>query len=199
MSWEEMYTCSATCLCGKGRITQTTYGDDWNRYEDGPVVIECEECAKKYKIEEEAHRGLLASDGSWSTYYLTPKDYPDYEGPKESDLYPAALNQYQNFQVWLIENFTEDQLRKVMTQLKNTTSSARLTGIAVDIREAHKKAKKTVRVSEIAKTVEAALEKYPEHVGNKIQREEIRKRESDARKVYIKEKRKHQIVINLQR
>ena len=199
MSWEEMYTCSTTCLCGKGRITQTTYGDDWNRYEDGPVVIECEECAKKYKIEEEAHRGLLASDGSWSTYYLTPKDYPDYEGPKESDLYPAALNQYQNFQVWLIENFTEDQLRKVMTQLKNTTSSARLTGIAVDIREAHKKAKKTVRVSEIAKTVEAALEKYPEHVGNKIQREEIRKRESDARKVYIKEKRKHQIVINLQR
>ena len=49
MSWEEMYTCSATCPCGKGRITQTTYGDDWNRYEDGPVVIECEECAKECK------------------------------------------------------------------------------------------------------------------------------------------------------
>ena len=127
------------------------------------------------------------------------KDYPDYEGPKESDVYPPALNQYQNFSVWLIENFTEDELRSVLDQLKNTTSSAKLTGIAAGIREAHKKAKKTVRVGEIIKTVEAALEKYPEHVGNKIQREEIRKKESDARAAYIKEKRKHQTPINLQR
>lgn len=39
------------------------YGDDWNRYKDGSVVIECEECAKKYKVEEVSHHGLLASDG----------------------------------------------------------------------------------------------------------------------------------------
>ena len=37
MSWEEMYMCSATCPCGKGKITQTSYGDDWNRYKDGHV------------------------------------------------------------------------------------------------------------------------------------------------------------------
>lgn len=54
-------------------------------------------------------------------------------------------------------------------------------------------------MSEITKTVEAALEKYPDHVGNKLQREEIRKKESDARDAYIKEKRKHQTVIDLQR
>lgn len=199
MSWEEMYACSATCPCGKGKITQKSYGDDWNRYQEGSVVIECEECAKKYKVEEVTHRGMLTSDGSWSTYYLTPIDYPDYEGPKESDLYPATRNQYQDFPVWLIENYTEDELRGVLDQLKNTTSSAKLIGIAAGIREAHKKAKKTVRVGEIAKTVEAALEKYPEHVGNKIQREEIRKKESDGRAAYIKEKRKHQTVIVLQR
>lgn len=199
MSWEEMYTYSATCPCGKGKITMTSYGDDWNRYKDGPVVIECEECAKKYKIEEETHHRLLASDGSWCTYYLTPKDYPDYKGPKESDLYPTAINQYQNFTVWLIEQYTEDDLRGVLDQLKNTTSSAQLKGIAARIRDAHRKAKKTVRVGEIIKTVEAALEKYPEHVGNKIQREEIRKKESDARAAYLEEKRKRQTVIDLQR
>lgn len=199
MSWEEMYTYSATCPCGKGKITQTSYGDDWNRYKDGPVMIECEECAKKYKVEEVTHHGLLTSDGSWSTYYLTPKDYPDYEGAKESDLYPAPLNQYQNFSVWLIENFTEDELVDVLAQLKNTTSSTKLTGIAAGIRDVHKKAKKTVRVGEIIKTVESAIEQYPEHVGNKIQREEIRKQESDARAAYIKEKRKHQTIIDLQK
>ena len=69
----------------------------------------------------------------------------------------------------------------------------------IPLSEAHKKAKKTVRVGEITKTVEAALEKYPEHVGNKLQREEIRKKESEARDAYIKEKRKHQTVIDLQR
>ena len=87
----------------------------------------------------------------------------------------------------------------MLTQLKNTTSSAKLIGIAAGIREAHRKAKKTVRVGEITKTVEAALEKYPKHVGNKVQREEIRKKESDARAAYIKEKRRHQTVIDLQR
>lgn len=199
MSWEAMYTRSAFCPCGKGKITQTSYGDDWNRYQDGPIIIECEECAKKYKIEEEAHRGLLASDGSWSTYYLTPIDYPDYDGPKESDLYPAAVSQYQDFSVWLIENYTEGELRDVLDQLKNTTSSAMLTGIAVGICKAHKKAKKTVRVSEIKKTIETAVEKYPKHIGNKMQREEIRKKESDGRAAYTKEKRKHQTIIDLQR
>lgn len=90
-------------------------------------------------------------------------------------------------------------MRLRLAQLKNTTSSAKLTGIAAGIREAHKKAKKTVRVGEITKTVEAALEKYPDHVGNKLQREEIRKKESDARDAYIKEKAKHQTVIDLRR
>ena len=199
MSWEEMYTRLAICPCGNGKITQTSYGDDWNRYQDGPITIECKECAKKYRIEEAVHRGLLTSDGSWSAYYLTPIDYPDYEGPKESDLYPAAVSQYQDFSVWLIENYTEDELRDVLEQLKNTTSSAMLTGIAVGICKAHKKAKKTVRVSEIKKTIETAVEKYPKHNGNKMQREEIRKKESDGRAAYKKEKRKYQTIIDLQR
>lgn len=93
----------------------------------------------------------------------------------------------------------QEDMRLRLAQLKNTTSSAKLTGIAAGIREAHKKAKKTVRVGEITKTVEAALEKYPDHVGNKLQREEIRKKESDARDAYIKEKAKHQTVIDLRR
>ena len=70
MSWEEMSTSQTVCPCGKGKITQKSYGDDWNRYQDGPVIIECEECAKKYKVEEVMHRGMLTSDGSWSEYFL---------------------------------------------------------------------------------------------------------------------------------
>ena len=50
MSWEEEETSQTVCPCGNGRITQKHYSDDWGRFEDGPVVIECEDCNKKYKV-----------------------------------------------------------------------------------------------------------------------------------------------------
>ena len=61
MSWEEEETSQPVCPCGNGRITQKHYSDDWGRFEDGPVVIECEDCNKKYKVKEEQHYGRLAS------------------------------------------------------------------------------------------------------------------------------------------
>lgn len=48
LAWEEMSTSQTACPCGKGYITQNHYSDDWNRYEDAPVVIECVDCKKKY-------------------------------------------------------------------------------------------------------------------------------------------------------
>lgn len=42
MSWEEEETSQTVCPCGNGRITQKHYSDDWGRFKDGPVVIECE-------------------------------------------------------------------------------------------------------------------------------------------------------------
>ena len=197
MSWEEMYTRSAICPCGKGIISQKTYGDDWNRTEKGPVVIECEECSKKYKIETVSHRGLLSSDGVWHTQYLTPIDYPEYTGVKESDLYPPTVSMYSDFSTWLIENYTEEELRESKRQIDNTTSSARLTGNAARIRDSHRKALNTVRIGEISKTVGTALRRYTDHSGNKSQREEIRRQQSIEYSAYIEEKRKHQKIIEL--
>ena len=199
MSWEEMYTLSAACPCGKSRITQKVYGDDWNRYEDGPVVIECVDCAKKFKIETITHYGRLSSDRYWNTYYLTPIDYPDYSGIKETEIYPPKANPYNDMTNWLIENYTMEELSSVLSQLNNTTSSAKLTGIAASIREMHRKAKKTVRLRMIIQTVESALKCYPDYVGNKRQRDVVRKREEKERDEYTLEKRKFQKVITLER
>ena len=58
---------------------------------------------------------------------------------------------------------------------------------------------KTVRVSAILDSVEKALDEYSGYVGNKLQREEIRKKESDERTAYIAEKRRHQIKLELRR
>ena len=197
MGWEEINTSSTVCPCGKGKITQKHYGDDWNRYQDGPVIIECEICAKKYMVEEKTHHGLLNSDGSWSTYYLAPLDYPEYEGTCESKIYPQPINQYDDFSSWLIENYTEEKLIEILSQLHSVTTSRNLHGAAAKICLLHKKALGTVRVTEIIKTVEMALSRYPNYMGTKNQREKIRAQEAVERSNYMKEKQKHLIVIDL--
>ena len=197
MSWEEMRTSKIVCPCGKGYIIQKHYGDDWNRFKDGPVVIECEDCNKKYKVESVTHHGMLISDGSWEEYFLLPKDYPDYNGPSEIATYGVSVNSYTDFTGWLIENFTEDELREVEEQLHMVKSSSKLTGNAAYICKEHKKSLKTVKVSSILASVVKAIATYPDYVGNKQQREEVRKRESAARNIYNSEKVKHQIPIRL--
>lgn len=195
MSWEEVSTSQTVCPCGKGHITQKHYGDDWNRFEDGPVVIECEVCKKKYKIEEVSHRGILTSDGSWSEYFLIPKDYPEYDGPSETAIYGLSANPNWNFTGWLIENFSKDELRVVEEQLYTVKSSSRLTGNAAYICKKHKSALQTVKVSAILASVEEALSAYLEYVGNKQQKEEVRIKEKAAKRIYFEEKRTKRIPI----
>lgn len=42
MSWEEMSRKRIKCPCGRGTISQASYMDDWNRWEDGPIEVECD-------------------------------------------------------------------------------------------------------------------------------------------------------------
>ena len=197
MSWEEIRLSQMVCPCGKGYITQKHYGDDWNRFEDGPVVIECEDCAKKYKVEEVSHHRQLASDGSWSEYFLLPKDYPEYSGPNETETYGASANPNWDFTGWLIEHFTEDELKEAENQLHQVKASSKLNGNAAYICKKHKGALKTVKVSAILVSIEKAVEAYPRYIGNKTQRERIRMAESSALSVYNEKRCKKQIPINL--
>ena len=196
MGWEEIRTSVSVCPCGKGKITQKHFGDDWNRYQDGPVIIECETCSKKYKVEEIIHQGLITTDGSWSTYFLVPANYPEYKGISESKEYPQLVNQYDDFSAWLIENYTEDVLHNVLVQLQTTNSSKMLQGTAAKIRESHRKALGTVRISEMTITVEEALKRYSSYNGTKEQRDIVRKQEAFGLSEYMKEKQKHIIKID---
>jgi hypothetical protein len=195
MSWEEMYTHSTVCPCGKGKITQTSYGDDWNRFKDGPVIITCGECSQKYMVKEISHHGLLTSDGCWSEYFLFPKDFHDYDGPCESKTYGPAANPNCNITGWLIENFTEDELKVVGDQLHQVKASSMLIGNAAYICKVHKSAMKTVKVSAILASVEKALGDYHGYAGNKTQREKVRMEENAARSAYLEERRKRAIPI----
>jgi len=72
MSWEVIRTNKIKCLCGKGQIKQDLLGDDWNRYEDGQPVIECEECSKKYSIISETSKSKPYHEHT--TYFCVNKE-----------------------------------------------------------------------------------------------------------------------------
>lgn len=59
MSWEEMSRKRIKCPCGRGTISQASYMDDWNRWEDGPIEVECDFCRENYDVEGEHHNGML--------------------------------------------------------------------------------------------------------------------------------------------
>ena len=140
---------------------------------------------------------MLTSDGSWSKYFLLPKDYPKYDGPSETAIYGSSANPNWDFTGWLIQHFTEAELEETEEQLHVVKVSSKLTGNAAYICKEHKSALKTVRISAILASVERALSAYPEYVGNKQQREEIRKQEEIAHADYYEEKVKHRISIRL--
>lgn len=198
MSWEKMSESAIKCPCGKGRIYQEHYMDDWNRYQDSGALIECPECSKIYKIEVEHYTSYKPHHGDWDVFYLTPIDYPSYTGFRESSLYGRRKNIFEcDFEIYLIENYLDTELKKAASELNTVTSSAKLSGIAKRIRENHKLKFRTVRIQLIRERVNKAILLYDSIIGNKVQRTEAEEKEQVEFSAYMEEKRKHQIRLNL--
>lgn len=198
MSWEEMYTKTIPCLCGKGHIMQKSYGDDWNRFEDGPVIIECEDCKNKYVVEEEHHYGMMRSDGDWTIYYLTPISYPVYSGIRMRDVYPQSINIFNmTFIEYLVKSYTFEQLQEALIEIEKKGAASRLIGIARKIREDHKRRFHSVKIASIMPFVKQAITNYSKYEDNGDNRAKIMKQEQEELSAYNTEKRKHQIRIDL--
>lgn len=194
MSWEEMCTSTTPCPCGKGTISQAHYADDWNRYKDGEVIINCEECNKRYRIEGEVH--YTSKGESYTTYYLTPKDYPVYDGIQESKVWGSLHNiDSIPFYEYLMENYSFVDLCSALNEYREKGNSAKVTGIARNIRDEHNRVFKSVRVSLIEEKIQTAILQYKEYQGTYEQRILTRMQEKSERKAYEAEKRKHQIKI----
>ena len=119
MSWEEMSRKRIKCPCGRGTISQASYMDDWNRWEDGPIEVECDFCRANYDVEGEHHNGMLMSDGTGTIYYLTPKGYPHYSGIRVEDVYPESYRLYDiPFEEYLIKNYTFRDLNFSYAEMK---------------------------------------------------------------------------------
>lgn len=197
MSWEEMGTRSVPCPCGMGTISQTSYGDDWNQIEYGPVVINCDDCKERYRVEEEHHMCPYPGHGGHTNYYLTPINYPTYSGTELSKVYSKHNSGKSYFANYLVESYTFEELREAKNEATNKTASSKLSGSAGCICYDCKRVLKTSKLKVIREQIEEALKKYPNYDGTKEQRNIIQEKEEHERRIYNKEKRKYQILIDL--
>ena len=198
MSWEEMSAKTVPCPCGKGTILQTEYGDDWNRYEYAPVEIHCPECKQKYKVESVYHPETHPGHGSWSSYYLTPSDYPVYSGIQESAIFGKAKSIADpEFSLYLVENYSFNELLDAKSEYESKRSSAKVTGIAKRICKEHKWKFNSVKATLILAQINQAINQYSAHVGNYDRRMPVREQERKEKIAYESEKRKHQILLDL--
>lgn len=191
MGWEEMSRKSIECPCGRGMISQASYMDDWNRWEDGPVEIECDFCRENYEVECEHH-------GTRTLYDLTPKGYPSYSGIKLEDIYPEMYRLHDvSFEEYLMKNYTFQDLNSSYAEMQRVGAVSRLNGVSQSICSDHKKKFGSVRVKDIIPKIQWAIGNYARCPDNKANRNIVAAKERIEYQEYLAEKRKHQIRISI--
>lgn len=192
MSWEEMKTWRASCPCGNGSITQSEYGDDWNCYKTGSIIIRCPVCSKLYKVVHIAPISGMSLEDCYITDFLVPNDYPEYSGIKQKEVYPqpTSINNL-SFSDYLVKNYEYDLLIHVAEQIERIGAYARLSGTAKEICRTYKDKYGTGRLSVILPHVKQALATYSKFDDNKHNRNLVEAQEKEQFNHYCIEKRKN--------
>lgn len=190
MSWEEMYKKEVVCPCKKGKIVLTTYGDDWNRTKES-ISFECDDCKKKYKIVEERNQRLLPSDGSWTTYMLLPKDYPDFDSAIN-----IVVDKCLSFKEELIVCFTKKELIHCLEDYEENTRVKGLRGTSSRIAKLSKEMTKSARMEDIIEAIKYAIINYDNTPNNKNEKIKIEEENRKQYKEYVEERNKHAIVLD---
>ena len=198
MSWEEMSRKRIKCPCGRGTISQASYMDDWNRWEDGPIEVECDFCRANYDVEGEHHNGMLMSDGTGTIYYLTPKGYPHYSGIRVEDVYPESYRLYDiPFEEFLIKNYTFRDLNFSYAEMKRVGAVSRLNGVSRRICNDHRRKFDSAKIKDIIPKIQWAIRNYARYPDNRENRDIVAAKERMEYQEYFAEKRKHQIRIDI--
>lgn len=197
MGFEEIMTKRVSCACGKGYVSQTIYGDDWNRIRTEKPFIECEDCSKKFYVESVFCRG---SDplNTWETHFLTPIGYPCYSGISEFQEFGKRRTYWEDeFYGYLIDNYSYSDLLAIKDEYDNKKFSSKVQGLARKICDLYKKKYKTSKTELIVFEIEKAIENYLSCSSNFEKREVIAIQERKEREMYNTEKRTVQFLLQL--
>ena len=166
MSWELEYTLTAVCPCGKGKLIEKVYGDDWNRTEISRR-INCEECSKKYHFEsiDYYHSGELEE-----SVYLV-------ENGKTISVHVSIENYYED----IANHYTYKELQEVIEQLASISASKKAKGTLAEYAvHEHKRRYDSVKLYAVLQHTREAAERYYFYKYNK---ENMRNLEDECRKI----------------
>lgn len=197
MSWEKTGTSKVVCPCGCGKIYQTHYENDWLSHESGPVIIDCEVCSKKYKIESKYFCPKPYHD--YTIYYLTPIDYPDYVKTTGADIVYGERKNLEDidFYIYLIEHYTLKSLAEAYQEYSEKGYSASVSKEAKGIRGLYREKYGKVKIKLVLEEILKAMVNYNNHIGNYINRTAEDDKEKEEYNTYLKTKREHQIKLDI--
>lgn len=197
MGWEELGTSKVMCPCGCGSIHQVHYGDDWNRYRDGSIIIDCEVCSKKYKVESKYFCPKPYHD--YTIYYLTPIDYPDYVKTAGADIVYGQCKKLEDidFHIYLIEHYTLESLLDAYKEYSEKGYSATVSKEAKGIRGLYRDKHGKVKIKLVLDEILEAIINYNNYEGNYINRKAEDDKERMEYERYLKTKREHQIKLDI--
>lgn len=201
MGWEKMNTLHSSCPCGKGILSQDIYEDDWNRREEKNVVIECEECRKKYSVEKQYYKRLKSHYGERTNYWLVPINYPEYAGVSVEKVYPTKTKMYnmleRDFVEYLIITYDYKELVEAKNNMTLNKAYAKIGGTAKKIAKEYRQQYKSQNVMNMLEFVERAIALYRMYEGNHENRIIVEEKEKQEYTAYLEEKEKHIIPVIL--
>lgn len=196
MSWDTTEK-RIKCPCGKGEIVQVNKDNDWGQSIEGTPVIECPECAKKYRLVSKTHTSYKPGHGSWTNYYLVPKGIKPDKKYKSSFEY---VNGYElakkDFAEYLIVDYPKNVLEEVHAELLNATSVSALRSAASRIAKDKKRYTGSCKIKELTLLVKKAIDGFDSYNGNWQQRDDEEQENIKAEEEYFAKVRKEGILLD---
>lgn len=128
MSWERDYDKEEfiVCPCGEGKIVRRVYSEsnDWGQSESGEYgeQIVCDNCSYLYHVEKLVNyvpAPKWKEDGRRVSYYLVPNGMTLKPQKEKRDF-------YFNFEELVVSNYSIDEIKNVIEDMKTNKYSTRL-------------------------------------------------------------------------
>lgn len=197
MSWDTSYR-RVKCPCGKGEVVQEIREDDWNRVEEGKPVIQCPECAERYKLITKRFPSYKPLRGDVVNHFLVPKDFEFNNELKDSY---GSVSWWElakkDFSEYLVVEFSKDSLLNAYDDVKGSSSVSSLRGFAKEIAKDKRRYTGSCKIRELEALIERSIEMYDSYIGNYEQRLKEKRENDRLRKENYEQLKREGILLDL--
>lgn len=154
MSWESDYKKVITCPCGKGKVVQMVFSDDWCRVKS-EEYIDCPECLQRYHLEHKFHN--INGESIKSTYLV-----------KNGFCITPRFPILDSFGKVISHHYSYQELIEVGALIASVTSAVKLKGTIAEFTiKTHKDFYHTVKLDQVSTHLIDVIGNYNTFENNK--------------------------------